>query len=478
MNGHSPTSRFTPALPTEHRGAALTVLLVPASLTLLSVTSVNVALPAIREDLATGAISQALILTSYAFVFALLLLPAGLWGDRYGHKRVFVIGTVLFGLGSLWAGVAPDAVQVILGRAMTGVGGALAVTPLTALIQLMYAGPERARPFGIMGAVMSASSAAGPLLGGVLIQSGGDLGWRMVFLVNVPIALIAALVAAKIIPTTPPAQARRADLVGLTLFTAGLACAMLPFSLGTGVTAANGVLLIVGVGLLVGFGAWVRHRDAHNRPSAVPAGLFRQRAMPIGFVTTFLGFAGFTAAFLMLALLWQEGLGRSALAAGLVVLPFATGSTVSAIASNSLTAKMGAHIVTVGLAMIAGGLATVAVMILLLPPEQVTILLVTVPLFITGLGAGMFVGPNTNASLAQTSTQDAGVGSAMVTVAQRAGTAMGIGMLSAWYVAMPDSGPDAMQTHAIAAFGTALLPAVAAVVMVATKRAQLQTDSI
>ncbi|MFF3499446.1 MFS transporter [Streptomyces sp. NPDC003247] len=454
------------------RWLPLTVLLIPAALTLLSVTSINVALPSIRTGLDAGTVGQSLVLTVYALTFALVLLPAGRLGDQYGHKKVFVAGVVIFTIASAWCALAPDITQLVAGRALAGIGGGLAMTPVTALIQLLYKGPERARPFGIMGAVFGASSAAGPLLGGLLIQSGGDIGWRLVFLVNVPFGILAAALGANVLPASQPRGVRGSDPVGLLLFTAGIVATMLPFSLGDGITPLNVVLLVVGLALLALFAVVQRRRERAEKFAVVPLRLFQQRALPIGVATTFLGFAGFTASFLMLAMLWQDALGHDALSAGLLVMPFALGSVISAINTQRLTQRFGIRIVTAGLTMITAGLAAVGILVLTVPAASLGFALMLVPLLVTGLGVGLYVGPNTNASFVQTEGRDAGVASALVTTAQRCGTAVGIGLLSALFTTLP-GGPTNLHNQAIAAFVTAGFAAAAALLMIATRRSSL-----
>lgn len=455
----------------RHRWLALTVLLIPAALALLSVTSVNVALPAIRAGLGADAVGQSLVLTAYALVFALILLPAGRWGDQFGHKKVFIAGAVSFTVSSVWCGLAPDVTQLVLARALAGLGAGLVMTPVNALIQLLYQGPERARPFGVMGAVFGAASAAGPLLGGLLIEAGGELGWRLVFLTNAPFGVLAAALAVVVLPAAEPRGARGADPVGLTLFTAGLIGTMLPFSLGADPHAGDAALLAAGLGLLALFALWARHRERRGAFTVVPPRLFRQRALPIGVAVTFLGFAGFTASFLLLALLWQDALGHSPLAAGLLVTPFALGSVAGASSTQSLTRRFGTRIVTAGLTMITAGLVAVGVLVLALAPA-LNFWIMLVPLLVTGLGVGLFVGPNTNASFAQTEGGDAGVASAMVTAAQRCGTAVGIGLLSVLYATLP-GGPAALGPQAVAAFVTAAFAGAAALLMVLSRRSAL-----
>ena len=174
----------------------------------------------------------------------------------------------------------------------------------------------------------------------------------------------------------------------------------------------------------------------------------------------------------MLALLWQDALGHSAMAAGLLVAPFAVASVVSAMASRRLTARIGSRVVTVGLGLITAGLAAVGLLVATLRAEQVTFAVMLVPLLALGTGVGLFVGPNTNASFAQTRGADAGVASALVTAAQRCGTAVGIGLLSAVLVTAP-GGPTALGTQAVAAFTAAGFAAAGALVMVVSGRHRL-----
>ncbi|SFS00591.1 Major Facilitator Superfamily protein [Agrococcus baldri] len=461
-------TRQQPQPPVPRRGLALAVLLLPISLTLLSVTSINVALPAIRQSLALTGSEQALVLTSYTVAFALVLLPAGRAGDRYGHKRVFLVGVVAFTLACAWCALAPDATQLILARVLAGIAGGLVLTPLNALIQLLYGSHERARPFAIMGAVFGAASAAGPVLGGLLMQVGGEYGWHLVFWINVPFGVLAIAAAALLLPPDHPLGARGSDPLGLTLFSLGVVTVVLPFATGTGVTPTNAGMLGAGLAMLVAFALWERWRERTERFAIVPLRLW-QRPLTIGVVSTFLGFAAFTASFLMLALLWLDGLGRSAIEAGLVVTPFAFGSIIGSIASRPLSDRFGVRVAGAGLLLITAGLTVVSVLIATLPPASITFLLMLAPLLTIGFGVGLFVGPNTNAAFALTEHRDAGVASAMITTAQRTGTAVGIGVLSALYALAP-GGSASLANQTTASVISASLAAVAVLVLLVGRR--------
>ncbi|NLB46402.1 MAG: MFS transporter [Microbacteriaceae bacterium] len=460
----SPTSEIN----TKRRALALSVLLIPAALTLFSVTSVNVAMPAVRDALGADAVAQALILTTYTLAFAVVLLPAGQLGDQYGHKRVFIIGVTVFTLANVWCGLAPDFAQLVAGRVLSGMGAGITMTPVAALIQLLYAGPERARPFGLLGAVLGAGSAVGPLLGGMLIQAGGDIGWRLLFLINVPFGIAAIVLAIVLLPANPPRAAKGFDLVGVLLFTGALVGITLPFSMGSALQPGNLAMLATGIVLFVLFVWWGRRRDRRGQFTAVAPRVLAGRALRTGMVVSFLGFGAFTSSFLFLALLWQDALGHGAFEAGLVVLPFAIGSTIGAAYSGRLVKRFGARVVTVGLTMMVVGLITVGLMVLANNAALLTLITTALPLLVIGLGVGLFVGPLTTASFTETEGRDAGVASAMLTSSQRCGTAVGIGLLAALYASLP-GGSQSLSGQAIIAFVTAAF-ALAALLVMAFRR--------
>ncbi|MBO1902232.1 MFS transporter [Leucobacter weissii] len=448
----------TPALETTmtdgRRWTALTVLLIPVALILISVTSANVALPAIREGLHASDTALSLVLTAYALAFGLVLVPAGRFGDRRSHKQVFIVGVLVFTAAIAWCGFAGDEVQLVIARVFAGIGGGIALTPVAALIQVLFQGPERAKPFAIMGAVFGVATAIGPLVGGLLVTVGTDLGWRLTFLVNVPFGVAAALLAAFLVPRDRSSGAVGGDSIGMVLLTAGVAALMLPFTLGGGLDLAGGVLLAVGVLLLVGFALLERSRDSRGLATIVPPRMFARRAFPVGLATMFLGFGSFTASFLVLALLWQDGLGRTALESGVLILPYAIASVIGGGLSARVWERIGQRTVAIGLAAIAVGLGAVGTILLTLPTGSITAWVLAAPLASAGLGAGLFVGPNTNLAVQSIDRRDVGVASGLLGTAQRSGTALGVGAAAA---VLASAGPGAEYLHTAA--GAAYLTA-------------------
>ncbi|MFI8632343.1 MFS transporter [Microbacterium sp. NPDC077663] len=436
------------------RWIALAILLIPVALTLMSVTSVNVALPAIRDGVDASDAAASLVLTGYALAFGLVLVPAGRWGDQHSHKLVFIAGVLVFVAASAWSGLAGDEVQLVISRLLAGIGAGFALTPVAALIQLLFAGLERARPFAIMGAVFGVSTAVGPLLGGLLVAIGPDLGWRLTFLVNVPVGIAVAVLSVFLIPRDRPSGAPRGDAFGLLLLIAGVALLLLPFTIGRGLDVTGILLLLGGVALLVAFALWERSRSRRGLVSIVPSRMFAHRSFPIGVATMFLGFASFTASFLVLALLWQDGLGHSALESGLLILPYAIGSIVAGGLSDRVWHRIGRHTVTVGLAAITLGLAVVGVLLATVTADALSSWILAAPLLLTGIGSGLFVGPNTNAAVTSIDRQDAGVASGLLGTAQRAGTALGIGLVAAVLAAAVE-GPGYLASASASAFVTA-----------------------
>lgn len=450
---------------------ALAVLLIGAFMALLDTTIVNVALPTIRTSIGASNTTLSWIVSGYALAFGLALVPAGRVGDRFGHKWVFITGLAVFTLASLACGLAGDDRQLIAARAMQGLAGGTFFTPITALIQLMFPAPQRGRAFAIMGATIGFSTALGPLAGGLIIEAfGTGLGWRLVFGVNVPIGVLAVIAALLVLPVGAERSGAAGDWTGLVVLSAGLVALLTPVIQGrqAGWAPWTFASMAAGVALVGLFAAWERRLEARGRDPLIPPRLFAHRSFTGGSVLALVYFAAFTSIFFTLALLWQAGLGHSALASGLVVLPFAIGNIVGASQSDRLAAHFGRAVLTAGLALVAVGITAAWLVLAIVPPTQLRGWHLLLPLLVAGIGSGLFIAPNVDFIVATVDRADAGAASGVIGVMQRVGSAIGIAVIGTvlfgnLHVTSP--GPDA----AARAFGhsAALAMAVSAAMSVA-----------
>src|SRR5690606_34659315 len=227
---------YTAAVPESEqaprRGLILAALIVPLFMALMGVSIVNVSLPAIQDGLDASTSQLQWVLSGYALTFGLLLVPAGRLGDVYGRERLFLAGVALFALASLGAALAPSATLLNGCRLVMGLGSGLFNPQILGMVQQHFRGPDRARAFGVMGSVIGLAMAVGPLVGGLIIGAlGPDLGWRWVFGVNVPTAVLAVVAGWRWLPRTRRRPAARVDLdpVGVAVFGAAMLALMLPF---------------------------------------------------------------------------------------------------------------------------------------------------------------------------------------------------------------------------------------------------------
>ena len=418
---------------TERRSwLALTVLLVGAFMALLDTTIVNVAIPTIRTSLAASNATLSWIVSGYALAFGLALIPAGRVGDRLGHKWVFITGLALFTVASLACGLARDDTQLIAARAVQGLAGGMFFTPITALIQLMFSDRKRARAFAMMGATIGFSVALGPLVGGLIIQaSGADVGWRMVFDVNVPLGVLAVIAAVRLLPAGAENADTGADWPGLVLLSAGLVALLTPMIQGQqeGWPPWTYASLAGAVVLLALFAVWERHVEKIGGNPLVPPRLFAHPSFTGGVLLALVYFAAFTSIFFTIALLWQAGLGHTALQSGLVVTPFAIGLIGGASQSDELAARFGRSLLVVGLGMVAFGITAVWLVLALTLPTGYSGWQLVAPLFIAGLGSGFFIAPNIDFIVATVDPEDAGAASGVIGTTQRVGSAIGIAII-------------------------------------------------
>jgi EmrB/QacA subfamily drug resistance transporter len=416
--------------PDPNRWKALAVCLLSGFMTLLDISIVNVALPTIRTGLHAPQNDLEWIVSGYALSLGMLLVPSGRLGDARGRRPVWMAGVIGFVLASAACGAAPSSLFLVGARAAQGIAGGFVTPQVSGFIQTLFQGEERARAFGLFGTMVGVSTAIGPLLGGVLISLfGTHSGWRAVFFVNLPLGMIALVLARRYLPAPPPREAsgRRTELdpIGVVLLAITVVCILVPFiEQQTWHSPLRPLLWPVAAVLAV---LWLAHerRYGRNHEPVISLDLFRIRSYVLGMGVGLVYFAGFTAVFFTLTQYLQTGLGYSALTAGLSATPFALGS--------ALTASLGSRrVLTRGRMLVAAGLATVIAGLLLtwlavdLEAGPGVGWWTAVPLLIAGLGGGLVVSPNQTLSLSQVPGARAGSAAGALQTAQRIGSSAGI----------------------------------------------------
>ncbi|MDP9870073.1 MULTISPECIES: MFS transporter [Streptosporangium] len=419
------------------RWKALTVCLVAGFMTLLDVSIVNVALPSIRTGLDSPQSALQWVVSGYALTFGLVLVPAGRFGDMRGRRDVFVSGVALFTLASAAAGVAQNPTWLVVARLVQGVAGGVINPQVSGLIQQLFRGAERGRAFGLLGATIGISTAIGPLLGGLLIHlGGGHDGWRLVFYVNVPIGVLAMVLAYRYIPPRARDGRRREsmDPVGVLLLAAGVVLVLLPLVEGQQWHGRDRWLPpAAGLAVLAGFVEWER-RYGRRREPVVNLSLFGRRSYALGALIAALYFAGFTAIFFVLTLYLQDGLRYPALEAGLASMPFAAGSAAASVLGGRVVTRLGRPLVVLGLVLVAVGLTVTELAVRLVPGQQVA-WAIALPLLVAGLGSGLVISPNQTLTLSEVPVAEAGTAGGVLQTGQRIGTALGIAVVGSVFFA-------------------------------------------
>lgn len=424
---------------TFRRDLVLGVILLPMFASMLAVSSLNVALPTIGTGLGASSADLQWLLAGYALAFGVVQIPAGRIGDVTGRGTWFLIGVAAFTVGSLACGLAPDPLWLNVARLLQGVGAGVFLPQITGMIQQYFSGGGRAKAYALFGMTISASVAVGPFLTGVIIQALGDhLGWRVSFLLNVPVGLAALVLAALWFPfeterTRRGAAARdRLDLdpVGAVLVTAASFALMWPFM-------ARGSLwwwglIPIGVLLLVGWVAWESSYRRRGREPMVDLELFSYASFSYQTAVNSLLVLGGTSVFVTVALLMQGGLGMSALATGVIGLPNAVLSAYAAWWSGRNTMANARAIVVAGLAChIVGTIATIAVI-----ASGVSIWWLLITLSLGGIGFGLIGSANQTLALIDVPAVRAGTAGGVKATAERVAIAMGNASMMAIFFAV------------------------------------------
>ncbi len=446
----SSTSLVTP----KRAWQVLAILLIGMFMALLDTTIVNIALPSIKTNLNTSDAALSWIISGYALAYGLALVPAGRLGDRFGHKWIFCAGLALFTVASFACGIAQNSFQLIIARVIQGLAGGIFFPAVIAFIQLLFTGYKRGKAFAIMGAVIGVSTALGPIVGGILIQTFGEThGWRLVFWVNLPLGAVALLAAVMFLPASTERRiSGKVDWLGFLLITASLVAILVPLIEGQGSAWPVWSYLSVSAGLilLVIFAFWEIRVAQLNGDPLVPPHLFTRRSFTGGTVLALVYFAAFTSIFFTLSIFWQSGLGHNALAAGLISLPFAIGDIIGASYSHKLSARWGRTSLSIGTGLLAIGLVILCLLLVTIPATALTIWTIAAPLFIAGIGCGLFIAANSQFIVATVERSEAGAAAAIIGTVQRLGSATGIAVVGSVFFGTLSIAPlTAEQTSAI-----------------------------
>ncbi|MDM4719574.1 MFS transporter [Micromonospora sp. WMMA1363] len=400
---------------------------------LFDLSVVNVTLPSIERALATGHSALQWVVSGYALTFALALVPAGRLGDARGRRFALLFGLAVFTASSAMAGLAQSGVWLVAARLAQGAGAGILSPQIPGLIEELFPVRQRGRPFGVLGATASVATTVGPVIGGLLVAAGGAAhGWRLVFLVNVPIGIAVTVLTWRLAPTKPVrghTDRQRHDLVGTLLLGAGVTFLMLPALQREEWRGQLPWLLVpVGVGILIAFRYWETSR-APRYPPIFDFRLLQGRSYRLGMVMGFFYYAGFTPLPLLVSLHLQNGLHRSPLHAGLAVAPFAVGSTLGALLGGRQVNRLGRPLIAAGLVTV---MASLTVLALLSDLQANTFSLVNAfPLLLAGIGSGLVLTSNNTLTLAQVPEPDAGSAAGMYETARRTGSAIGLAMVTA-----------------------------------------------
>ncbi len=416
----------------------LPVILVASLMASFDYMVVNVAAPSLQRDLHAGSAALELVVAGYGFTYAAAMVTGGRLGDLFGHRRLFLLGMSGFTLASLGCGLAGTAGELVGARMVQGLTAAAMVPQVLALISRVFPAGERARAISWFGVALGVGGTAGQVLGGLLLQADlWGLGWRVIFLVNLPIGLVTVVLAGRWLPVTRADRQPRLDPLGSLGLSAALALVLVPLALGRQAGWAPWIWLLLAAAVPVGAATlrWERRLAARGAEPLLDPALFAARSFSAGLVVTVAFMAGFGSFMFVLTLLAQGGLGLDALRTGLAFLPLGLLTMASSLAGRRLVARYGLRV------LVAGNLLTITGMLLLaaelhLRGAAMTQSWLLAPLGLVGLGCGLTVPALVGSVLSGVRPDQAGAASGVLSTAQQFAGAAGVAVLGSVFFAV------------------------------------------
>lgn len=466
MRGSSPITDET-AGPYRRRWLILVVMLVAEIMDLLDASIVNVAGPDLEQSLGAGSVGLQWVIGGYALTLGAGLVLGGRLGDRYGRRRMFLIGLAAFTTASLLCALAPDTGSLIAFRLLQGAAGAMLLPQGLGLLRENFPGPELTKVFGIFGPVLGLGGIIGPVLGGFLIE--GDffgLGWRSVFLVNLPIGLAALAVAAKYVPKKPGDRTVDVDKAGAALVAVSCALLVLPLNQGQEDGWPLWTWLCMAASA-AGFALFALHQRrtvaAGREPLIIPA-LLRKPAFTIGLGGIALFFAGLVGTQLVLTLYLQIGRHFTAGDAGLGNLPLAVGTAIGGAVSGAFLAdRIGRKVLQIGPLVQLAGATLLWFELDGLTPASFSIRDIAPGIAVSGIGAGMVIAALFSFVLAAVDDAEIGSASGFLSAVQSIGGSVGVAVFGSVFFAQAGTGDFTAGFHHALTIQACLLAAFLAI---------------
>ncbi len=394
-----------------------------SAVVMLDGTVVSVALPAIGRDLHAGIDGLQWTVSGYLLTLSALILLGGALGDRFGRRRVFVIGVTWFAAASLVCGVAPNLPALVAARVLQGVGGALLTPGSLAILQASFADDDRAQAIGAWSGLGGIATAIGPFLGGYLVQS---VSWRLIFLLNLPLAAAVVYVAARHVPESSDVEgAREIDIIGAVLAMLGLGGTTYALIEAPVQGAGSPLILLTGVGGVLALIAFFFVEERSSHPM-LPLTLFKSRQFTATNLVTLAVYGALGAVFFLLILQLQQVVGYGPVQSGVATLPITALLLVISPRAGKLATRIGPRIpLTVGPLIAASGVALLA----RIGAGSTYLVDILPPLVLFGVGMSITVAPLTATVMGSVESRHAGMASAVNTAVARTAGLVAVAVL-------------------------------------------------
>ena len=427
---HAPLA--SPTIEPANRWIALSVILIGPLLGVIDFFIANIGIPSIRTSLGASFSEIELVIAGYGLTYAVCLITGGRLGDIYGRKVTFIFGMAGFTLASALCGLAPTAGWLIFWRLVQGCAAAAMFPQALSFIQVNFAGPSKRVAFSLYGSMIGFGSIVGQLLGGFLIHANlFQLGWRPIFLINLPIGIITIASASFVLRESRAEAAPKLDLGGVGMLTIGLALFSYPFMEGQehGWPLWAWISLFASLPVLWAFALFERRQSARNRSPLIEPRLFQDKGFVVGLIVTCIYFAGHTSMILVLSLYLQFSLGLNPMDAGFALVPFSFAFLLGSAVSGKINGYFGRGSLHLGVAVLTIGIIALAWQASPAPGHLTPSFVLAC--FVYGIGRGIVTSPLYNTVLSGIPRKDAGAASGVASTMPQLANSVGIALIGA-----------------------------------------------